>query len=67
MDLNKKYGIPVRRQAKSILENMRVNLQKIINHKIHHLQHKHIDMSKVDEMTQEDFVGMCPHQREKIR
>lgn len=67
LDLNKKYGIPVRKTARDVLANLRENIQKKVDHLKHHLEYKHIDMNKVDEMSAKDFEGMCPHQREKIR
>lgn len=67
VDLNKKYGIPVRKAAKMTLENLRKNLQKLVDIKKHNIEFSHIDMNKVDEMSEADYAGMCPHQREKIR
>ena len=66
VDLNKKYGIPVSSKAKGFLKNLKLKLKKDVADRMHNLEHKHIDFDKVDEMTAEDFVGMCPHQRAEI-
>ena len=33
----------------------------------HNLEHKHVDWNKIDEMKQDDWTGMCPGQREKLK
>lgn len=67
VDLNKKYGIPTRNRARRLLRNLKLKIKFNVGERKHNLEHKHVDMNKIDDMTEADFAGMCPHQREKIK
>ena len=54
-------------ESKKILKVLQKALKVMVKDKQHSMEHKHVDMSKVYELKEGDFEGMCPGQRAKIK